>query len=129
MATDYKISELASATSLDGTEQLVVVKDGENRKISTNTIKDLTGFTTNDFTNAEKTKLAGIAEGADVTPTLGAVATSNSYNDLDDKPTIPSISGLATETYVDNAISDLATEDYVASAINSAINDSWEGEY
>lgn len=46
---------------------------------------------------------------------LATVATSGSYNDLSDKPTIPSVTGLATETYVDNAVApkansaDLAT--------------------
>lgn len=35
-------------------------------------------------------------------PTFATVATSGSYNDLSDKPSIPSITGLATETYVDN---------------------------
>ncbi len=68
MATDYKISELASATSLDGTEQLVIVKNGENKKLSLDTLKTKT-------------------------------------------------------------VEGLATEEYVTSAINSAINDSWEGEY
>ena len=38
---------------------------------------------------------------------LATVATSGSYNDLSDKPTIPSTSGLATETYVQNQISGL----------------------
>ena len=33
---------------------------------------------------------------------LGDVATSNDYNDLDNKPTIPSISGLATEVDLNN---------------------------
>lgn len=35
---------------------------------------------------------------------LSAVATSGNYNDLINKPTIPSIDGLATETYVNNKI-------------------------
>lgn len=35
---------------------------------------------------------------------LGDVATSNDYNDLDNRPTIPSISGLASETFVTNAL-------------------------
>ena len=35
---------------------------------------------------------------------LATVATSGSYNDLIDKPTIPSISGLATETYVNTKV-------------------------
>lgn len=66
------------------------------------------GLSTNDYTTTEKTKLAGIAEGAEVNvqsdwnqtdnsqddyiknkPNLSAVATSGSYNDLSDKPTIP----------------------------------------
>lgn len=38
---------------------------------------------------------------------LAKVATSGSYNDLTDKPTIPSIAGLATEKYVDEKISSL----------------------
>jgi hypothetical protein len=32
---------------------------------------------------------------------------SGNYNDLDNKPTIPSIDGLATETYVDNAMANI----------------------
>ena len=58
------------------------------------------GLSTNDYTTAEKQKLAGIAAGANnyVHPSthpasmitdLSAVATSGSYNDLSDKPTIP----------------------------------------
>ncbi len=55
------------------------------------------------------------------TADLGATAFSNSYNDLDDKPSIPSIAGLATVTYVDQqdalkvdkvAGKGLSTEDY-----------------
>jgi hypothetical protein len=38
-------------------------------------------------------------------PTYSAVATTGSYKDLKDKPTIPSINGLASETYVDNKAS------------------------
>ena len=65
--------------------------------------------TDNNFTDAEKTKLGNIESGAEVNvqsnwnetdtdsdayiqnkPTLAAVATSGSYNDLTDQPTIPS---------------------------------------
>ena len=42
---------------------------------------------------------------------LASVATSGSYNDLSDKPSIPSVVGLASETYVDTA---------VAAVVNSA---------
>lgn len=38
---------------------------------------------------------------------------SGSYNDLSDKPTIPSISGLATETYVDEAVSAKANSSHI----------------
>ena len=37
---------------------------------------------------------------------------SGSYNDLTDKPSIPSISGLATETYVDEAVSTKANSNH-----------------
>ena len=65
--------------------------------------------TDNNFTDADKSKLTGIESGAEVNvqsnwnetdtdsdayiqnkPTLAAVATSGSYNDLSDQPTIPS---------------------------------------
>lgn len=68
------------------------------------------GLSTNDFTNDLKTKLDGVAAGAEVNvqsdwnatsgdalilnkPSLATVATSGSYNDLSNTPTIPDISG------------------------------------
>lgn len=39
-------------------------------------------------------------------PSFSTVATSGSYTDLSNKPTIPSITGLATETYVNTKITD-----------------------
>lgn len=66
-------------------------------------------LSTNDYTSTEKSKLAGIASGAEVNvqsdwsatdtssdayiknkPSLAAVATSGSYSDLSNKPSIPS---------------------------------------
>lgn len=41
------------------------------------------------MTAAERTKLAGIPADADKTPTLATVATTGSYGDLSNKPTIP----------------------------------------
>lgn len=38
---------------------------------------------------------------------LKTVATSGSYNDLTDKPNIPSVQGLATEEFVNNMLSGL----------------------
>lgn len=56
------------------------------------------GFSTNDYTNEEKSKLAGIEDGALNNPHpathpytmitgLGVTAHTNNYNDLDNKPT------------------------------------------
>lgn len=68
--------------------------------------EDGKGLSSNDYTDAEKSKLASIADGAEVNvqadwnatsgdafiknkPSLHKVATSGSYNDLANKPTIP----------------------------------------
>ena len=47
--------------------------------------------------------ISGKANSAD----LATVATSGSYDDLSNKPVIPSLSGYATETYVTNAIGNI----------------------
>lgn len=83
------------------------IKNFLNGKVDKETGK---GLSENDFTNAYKTKLDGIATGAEVNvqsnwnetdtgsdafiqnkPNLATVATSGSYNDLSDKPTIPTV--------------------------------------
>lgn len=51
----------------------------------------------------EHQSLAEYAKTAD----LAQVAKTGSYNDLIDKPTIPSTTGLATETYVDDKIAEI----------------------
>ena len=77
------------------------------------------GLSENDYTTTEKNKLAGIASGANaythpishpanMIEGLAKVATSGSYNDLTDKPTIPSTEGLATEKYVDEKVSSMS---------------------
>lgn len=82
------------------------------------------GLSANDYTTAEKNKLAGIAEGAnnythpdshpaDMITGLATVAKSGSYNDLADTPTIPSIDGLASESYVDTKIAEEGGYPYV----------------
>jgi hypothetical protein len=53
--------------------------------------------------------------------TLSAVAVSGSYTDLINQPTIPSIAGLASTSYVDAAVADLASESYVDDAITTAL--------
>jgi Cu/Ag efflux protein CusF len=78
------------------------------------------GATINDYTTTEKTKLAGIATGAEVNVNADWDATTGDAQILN-KPIIPSISGLATVIYVDSQDAlkvdkitgkGLSTEDY-----------------
>ena len=80
----------------------------------------LAGATLNDYTTIEKTKLSGIAEGAEVNVNADWDATTGDAQILN-KPIIPSISGLATVIYVDSQDAlkvdkitgkGLSTEDY-----------------
>ena len=65
--------------------------------------------------------------------TLGAVATSNSYNDLDDKPTIPTVNnatltiqknGTTVQTFTANASSNATANITVPTATSDLTNDS-----
>jgi len=82
------ISGLATVTYVDTQDALKVDKIAGK------------GLSTNDFTNTLKTKLDGIQDGAEVNVNADWNATSGDAQILN-KPTIPSISGLATITYVD----------------------------
>jgi hypothetical protein len=82
------ISGLATITYVDTQDALKVDKIAGK------------GLSTNDFTNTLKTKLDGIQDGAEVNVNADWDATSGDARILN-KPTIPSISGLATITYVD----------------------------
>jgi len=82
------ISGLATITYVDTQDALKVDKIAGK------------GLSTNDFTNTLKTKLDGIQDGAEVNVNADWNATSGDARILN-KPTIPSISGLATITYVD----------------------------
>lgn len=62
------------------------------------------GLSTNDYTNEEKNKLSN----------LSTVATSGSYNDLTNKPSIPTKTSQLTND------SSFASESYVTNAINNA---------
>jgi hypothetical protein len=61
------------------------------------------GLSTEDYTTTEKNKLAGIAAGAEVNVNADWNATTGDAQILN-KPTIPSIAGLATETFVNNGL-------------------------
>lgn len=106
--TDTTITvDTAISASSTNPVQNKVITDALANKVDKVTGK---GLSTNDYTTTEKNKLAGIAEGAEVNvqsdwnatsgdafiknkPSLATVATSGSYNDLSNKPTIPDISG------------------------------------
>ena len=77
--------------------------------------------TLNDLTTAINSHNTSNTAHADIRSAITAKADavhSHSYNDLTDKPTIPSIAGLATETYVDEKISEIPTPD-VSGQINT----------
>lgn len=73
------------------------------------------GLSTNDYTTTEKNKLAGIASGAEVNVNADWNATSGDAEILN-KPTIPSIAGLATTSYVDSQ--DATKQDVLVSGTN-----------
>ena len=75
------------------------------------TIPSISGLASEEFvtTKINEAKLNGVK--VDLTPyaktaDLSTVAKSGDYNDLNNKPTIPSISGLASEAFVKNAINE-----------------------
>ena len=64
--------------------------------------------------------IEGLTKDAD----LSTVAKSGDYEDLINKPTIPDITGLATETYVDNKVADYTkTVDLADVATSGSYND------
>ena len=88
------------------------------------------GLSANDYTTTEKNKLAGIASGAEVNVNAdwNAVGTDA---EIFNKPSIPSISGLATVTYVDsqdalkeNYLSVPAADGYILASTTSGVR-SW----
>ena len=75
------------------------------------TIPSISGLASEEFvtTKINEAKLNGVK--VDLSPysktaDLSTVAKSGDYNDLNNKPTIPSISGLASEAFVKNAINE-----------------------
>lgn len=102
--------------------------------------------TDNNYTTTDKNKLAGIASGAEVNvqanwtqttttaddyiknkPTLATVATSGSYNDLSNKPTIPTVNnatltiqknGSTVKTFTANASSNVTANITVPTALS-----------
>jgi hypothetical protein len=100
------------------------------------------GLSTNDFTTAYKNKVDsavpntrtvnGKALSGNITLSASDVKAlpdtttlfSGSYNDLTNKPTIPSISGLATETYVNNAVANIVLTSEGGKKFKLSVDDS-----
>lgn len=121
-----------------------------SNKLSSDLVDD-TNHTHKFMTSAEKTKLSGIAAGAEVNvqsdwdqttttaddyiknkPSLATVATSGSYNDLSNKPTIPTVNnatltiqknGTTVETFTANASSDVTANITVPINVSELTND------
>ncbi len=120
-------------------------------KLASDLVDD-TGQTHKFMTSAEKTKLSGIATGAEVNvqsdwtqttttaddyiknkPTLATVATSGSYNDLSNKPTIPTVNnatltiqknGTTVKTFTANASTNVTANITVPTKTSDITNDS-----
>jgi len=115
---DAEITALGSAVVLPANS---VISDGAGGTVSVET--DLTGYATETYVNTQISNIdySSYATQTDLTnglatkvntSSIATVALTGNYNDLLNKPTIPSLSGYATETYVDNAVA----------AIPSALN-------
>jgi hypothetical protein len=105
---DSKISNLTLVTTLDGADVLPIVNGGSTKKVTVTKIKeglatttyvdtqdalkvdkvDGKGLSTEDYTTTEKSKLAGIASGAEVNVNADWNAVSGDAQILN-KPTIP----------------------------------------
>lgn len=122
-----------------------------DNKLSSDLVDD-TNHTNKFVTAAEKTKLAGIETGAEVNvqsdwnqttttaddfiknkPNLATVATSGSYNDLSNKPTIPTVNnatltiqknGTTVKTFTANASSNVTANITVPTKTSDITNDS-----
>lgn len=96
--TDAEITEIKDEIA----EKVQVGAKGEDGKTP---VKGVDYFTTAEIQQIEneaaaKVDLSDYAKTAD----LSTVATSGSYNDLSDKPSIPSTAGLASTKYVDDKV-------------------------
>lgn len=92
---------LASLKGKDGKDG----KDGTNGVDGKTPVKGVDYFTTAEIQQIENEAAAKVDTSAYAkTADLSTVATSGSYNDLVDKPTIPSTTGLASTKYVDDKV-------------------------
>jgi hypothetical protein len=126
---------LVEESSASGSTNLSPTQTATNFTINSDTGTDATiplgngtsaGATLNNYTTSEKNKLAGIATGAEVNVNADWNSVSGDSQILN-KPVIPSVSGLATVTYVNTQDAlkvdkvtgkGLSTEDYTTTEKN-----------
>lgn len=109
----------ASVANVSGMSWAVGLVVNNSSSASTNIMKLQSVGVDKFVVDKTGTITTGIVPVARVTG-LHAVATSGSYNDLSDKPSIPSIAGLATESYVDTKVADLVAS---APAVLDTLNE------
>lgn len=129
-----KINVIDNLTSTSATDPLSakqgkILNEGKVDKVAGK------GLSENDYTTIEKDKLAGIEAGAEVNvnadwnatsgdanilnkPVLSTVATSGSYDDLSDKPTIPTKTSELTK---DDVYSKTEADELLSSKVNSSL--------
>lgn len=143
---DLRISQLPETSEVLGTDVLAIVNDGITKKVSVDQL--MAQAVSKDYVDAqdalkvdkvdnerlinatEISKLEGIEVGAEVNVNADWNATTGDSLILN-KPTIPSIEGLATETYVNNKVSSVlrykgTVANYEAlPTIDLVIGDTW----
>jgi hypothetical protein len=102
------LNELANAIGNDSAFTTTITNQLAN-KANVSDIPSLSGYATETYVTSQGyiTSSALTYGNISGTPTLSTVATSGDYNDLTNKPTIPSLTGYATETYVNNAVANV----------------------
>lgn len=139
-------------TEISGYAPLSQYLNGDYQPIRAKFLPDATQSDKGAMSAADKTKLDGIATGAEVNvqsnwteadsssdafilnkPTLATVATSGSYTDLSNKPTIPTVNdatltikknGTTVETFTANASSNVTADISVPTVTSDLVNDS-----
>lgn len=149
--TDVEVN--GSSVVTDGVASVTVPTATSDLTNDSNFVSDASYVhTDNNFTNADSTKLSGIEAGAEVNvqsdwtqadstaddyiknkPTLATVATSGDYDDLIDKPTIPTVNngtltiqknGSSVGTFTANQSGNSTANITVPTAVSDLTNDS-----
>ena len=142
-----QIKDFSLKTGVSGTEDILIQDSGVTKRIKSNELidtVDLTGYATETYVQnkiaeaslsggevdlsgyATKTDLNTKADKTYVDTELAKKANSShthSYNDLTDKPTIPSISNLATKTELTNGLATKADKTELHSHSNKTVLD------